>query len=283
MKKISYSLLILALLANISCDSNKAKIKAFAIDFAEKVSRNMIDSIRTIYPDVEKIDSLALVYNIDSIIINKTEDPSVYQVMFSKDVEVKILKEKDGKLTIKETRGLALFPEKLMKIAKSTGWVSNEMSDLQMTENLKDTAFVNFLVLKVKENLKKDIIVKGWDCTWRPGWGLGELFVIIENNSDFNITPNDYAVESWVNCRDNWGGLPPQLGSVSLVDIKPHETKKMKINMAEYPDPESKSQIDVKSTIDFTMSDKDVLNRFFHPTGNEYKEYLTTLNSTKNE
>ena len=114
--------------------------------------------------------------------------------------------------------------------------------------------------------------MKGWDCTWT--WGLEALFVVIENKGDVDVSANDYAVKSMVDVRDNWGGIPPQRGHVSVADVKAHETKKMRINMAEYPDPESKSQINVRSTISTIISDEDAINKYLIPTGNEYKEYL---------
>lgn len=270
MKKIQY--LLLALVAVMASCSGNSEVKQFAIDFADKVSKNQVDSIRAFYPDAAKIDSFALDFNPDSIVVTETETPNVFRVSFSSNKNMLVQRADDGKLTVKESHGLYAISPKEMDFALKTGWVKQDMPDVQLATQMADTAFVSFLAKKAKETLKSNLVVKGWDCTWT--WGLEALFVVIENKGDVDVSANDYAVKSMVDVRDNWGGIPPQRGHVSVADVKAHETKKMRINMAEYPDPESKSQINVRSTISTIISDEDAINKYLIPTGNEYKEYL---------
>lgn len=270
MKKIQY--LLLAMVAVMASCSGNSEVKQFAIDFADKVSKNQVDSIRAFYPDAAKIDSFALDFNPDSIVVTETETPNVFRVSFSSNKNMLVQRADDGKLTVKESHGLYAISPKEMDFALKTGWVKQDMPDVQLATQMADTAFVSFLAKKAKETLKSNLVVKGWDCTWT--WGLEALFVVIENKGDVDVSANDYAVKSMVDVRDNWGGIPPQRGHVSVADVKAHETKKMRINMAEYPDPESKSQINVRSTISTIISDEDAINKYLIPTGNEYKEYL---------
>lgn len=270
MKKIQY--LLLAMVAVMTSCSGNSEVKQFAIDFADKVSKNQVASIRAFYPDAAKIDSFALDFNPDSIVVTETETPNVFRVSFSSNKNMLVQRADDGKLTVKESHGLYAISPKEMDFALKTGWVKQDMPDVQLATQMADTAFVSFLAKKAKETLKSNLVVKGWDCTWT--WGLEALFVVIENKGDVDVSANDYAVKSMVDVRDNWGGIPPQRGHVSVADVKAHETKKMRINMAEYPDPESKSQINVRSTISTIISDEDAINKYLIPTGNEYKEYL---------
>ena len=272
MKKIKYLLLgMIAVMASCVGGGND-EVKNFAIDFATKISKNQVDSIRAFYPDAEKMDSFALDFNPDSIDVTETETPNVFRVSFSSNKNMLVQRADDGKLTVKESHGLYAISPKEMDFALKTGWVKQDMPDVQLATQMADTAFVSFLAKKAKETLKSNLVVKGWDCTWT--WGLEALFVVIENKGDVDVSANDYAVKSMVDVRDNWGGIPPQRGHVSVADVKAHETKKMRINMAEYPDPESKSQINVRSTISTIISDEDAINKYLIPTGNEYKEYL---------
>ena len=272
--KTKGSLMLLALYAVVatSCSDIKKEVKTFATEFAQNVNAKKMDAVQAIYPDAAKIDSFALDFNPDSIVVTETETPNVFKVSFSSNKNMLVQRADDGKLTVKESHGLYAISPKEMDFALKTGWVKQDMPDVQIVTQLADTAFVSFLAQKAKEALKSNLVVKGWDCTWT--WGLEALFVVIENKGDVDVSANDYAVKSMVDVRDNWGGIPPQRGHVSVADVKAHETKKMRINMAEYPDPESKSQINVRSTISIIISDEDAINKYLIPTGNEYKEYL---------
>jgi len=270
-KAITLVPMILALLLFSACNKN-AEVKQFMTDFSDAVDKNDRATIEKMYPDAAKIDSFALDFNPDSIVVTETETPNVFRVSFSSNKNMLVQRADDGKLTVKESHGLYAISPKEMDFALKTGWVKQDMPDVQLATQMADTAFVSFLAKKAKETLKSNLVVKGWDCTWT--WGLEALFVVIENKGDVDVSANDYAVKSMVDVRDNWGGIPPQRGHVSVADVKAHETKKMRINMAEYPDPESKSQINVRSTISTIISDEDAINKYLIPTGNEYKEYL---------
>lgn len=270
-------LLIAGTVMLFSCvDKAQEQVKEFASDFATKVSNNQKDSLMKVWPDVVKADSLALSFNPDSIVVEETETSGKFKVYLGQGADIMVNKAEDGGFIVTDTRGLFARDAKLMELAKATGWVTDKMTDVQMTECLSDTMFVSFLAQKAKEYLGNNIVVKGWDCTW--SFGLEDLFVIVENKTDVDVSANDYSIESWLHIKpNNWGNYPPMRGHVSVSDLKPHETKKLKINMGEYPDPESKSDIDVKSKINFTISYEDLIKKFFRPTGDEYKEYKALI------
>ena len=279
MKKLFFFVPMLALVMLASCgDKLQKQVKNFATDFAQKVSKNQVDSIRAMYPDAAKIDSFALAFNADSLTVVETETEGTYKVMFSKDADMLVECGEEGKMTVKVTRGLAAYPAEKMELALATGWISPELNDIQRQERFADTGFTDALADIAMEQMKKTVVATGWDCTWDNVMnGLAALYVKVQNNSDQKISANDYTVTSIVTVRDNWGNVPPQRGHISTLDIKPHQTVRLRVNMDDYPVPESKSQISVNSTVNFNLSKEDLLARFYKPTGNEYKEYLNGL------
>ena len=55
MKQVKQLLTVLFVgLLFVSCEKNK-DVKQFALDFAEKVSKNQVDSVRALYPDISAI------------------------------------------------------------------------------------------------------------------------------------------------------------------------------------------------------------------------------------
>ena len=151
MKMIQY--LLLAMVAVMASCSGNSEVKQFAIDFADKVSKNQVDSIRAFYPDAAKIDSFALDFNPDSIVVTETETPNVFRVSFSSNKNMLVQRADDGKLTVKESHGLYAISPKEMDFALKTGWVKQDMPDVHLATQMADTAFVSFLAKKAKETL----------------------------------------------------------------------------------------------------------------------------------
>ena len=102
MKKIQY--LLLAMVAVMASCSGNSEVKQFAIDFADKVSKNQVDSIRAFYPDAEKMDSFALSYSPDSIKVEETDQPNLFKVTFSNTANMIVAVAEDGKMTVKELK-----------------------------------------------------------------------------------------------------------------------------------------------------------------------------------
>lgn len=267
---VCFILFVVLLSANISCDSNKAELKNFAVKFAETVSKNMVDSVRTIYPDAAKIDSFALVYNVDSIVVNNTEDPSVFQIVYSKDAEAIISKASDGMITIKETRGFAAFPEEIMEFAKNTGQWKEGLSDVVLAERIADVQFKSWLVKSFANKMKESLKVKDKPKIQKMSMGTfemnGIMGVTVENKSDFTVQGKDYYVvfEGYFAVQ---GYIEKETQKEKGKDIGSNET--VNITTA-YNDRHSRD----KAYIKISISDEELFNKYFKGTGNEFEEYL---------
>lgn len=72
MKKCSFVVLMFALMLVSCVDKTQEQLRDFAIDFAQKVSKNQVDSLKEIYPKATLFDSLALTVVTDSIIVKES-------------------------------------------------------------------------------------------------------------------------------------------------------------------------------------------------------------------
>ena len=82
MKKIIYASALLVSLTIASCGSDVEQVKIFAIDVANKVSKNHKDSVVMLYPEAAKADSLALSFIADSVVVAPADSVDTYVVDF---------------------------------------------------------------------------------------------------------------------------------------------------------------------------------------------------------
>lgn len=72
-KSVIICLLLSVLEFGIFSCSKKSKedeVKEFALGFADKASRNQIDSLKLVYPGIENADSVYLKYVVEGIVVN---------------------------------------------------------------------------------------------------------------------------------------------------------------------------------------------------------------------
>lgn len=260
-----------------SCADNKQEqVKKFAADFATKVSKNQKDSLLVVWPDAAKADSLALTFNPDSIKVEPTQTEGQFKVNFG-NADMIVAVAEDGKMTVGETNGLFAWPEEKLQFAKKTGWVEPGMNDVQMAERFSDKDFESSLV----ENFEKDFLKKfsiehkvpnrDWDANVR------ESIYVVKNNSASTIDGSDYEISI------------PFFKEMFMFDPNPkrwNETKKGKTIspngsvtyvewiVIERGDFSRYGPVFNGHTIVLKLKGKDLFNKYYSATGNEYQEYL---------
>lgn len=130
--------------------SNEEKVTEFALDFADKASNNQIDSLKSVYPDIENADSIAIQYGADEITIKLPKDGSTGEIIYSPDLVVKFIQKEDGTIKVTESKGLFVFPEEKVIIAKSQGMWNEDANDVERLETIEES------YLKYLEELKKE-------------------------------------------------------------------------------------------------------------------------------
>lgn len=138
MKKYFWMLMGLTLCL-VSCGKSKEEqVKEFAVDFAEKASENQIDSLKAVYPDIEKADSVALKYIAEGIVVHPSGEGKEYKVLLNPDVSIIVKPTEDGSFSVTESRGLFAYPRNVIEIVEQEGLWKNDITDLDRVKLVEE-------------------------------------------------------------------------------------------------------------------------------------------------
>jgi len=273
-----------------ACNNSNNQVRDFAISAAKKFSSNQVDSIRAIYPGAEKIDSFALDFNPDSLDVEKTEAPNTFKVRFSQNADMVVEMTEDGKMTVKESRGLFAYPADRMDLAKKTGQWNSSITDLEFSKRMEDTMFPSWIQSKMadamkslvkitKSNVSKKHISDYWTSSEKD---VCTYTIEVSNETDQEIGGNDYtisAIETWKYFEDGWADLSfrettkRQSSSKMLTGkpIPPKGSVTYSWNRSfEGSHHFGYKDFDVNATVNFTSNKASFGYKF---TGKEYEEY----------
>ena len=106
------------------------QVKDFAVKFGDFVNTSQKDSILKYYPDFELTDSLATV-PVGNITVNPGNIEGVYLAEFSSETFITVKFEKDGKISILESKGVLAFPSNLIEILEKDSKWNDSLNDFQ--------------------------------------------------------------------------------------------------------------------------------------------------------
>jgi hypothetical protein len=286
MKKVIFAIVPLAIMFMSSCagGDETEEVRLFAINFAEKISKNQVDSVKTLYPELAICDSFALSFTADSIGVIKSEEGKVFTVKFSSKADMTVVKDEDGKLTIKESHGLVAYPAAKLKFAKGTGWFDKTLNDAQNAERLADTLFENMVKSKILDDIKTKVKIKVKSANFGSDYSKVICKIVVANESDLEISGDAYSVRSSlfpffkaidINSEGFYGDTPSDSRTLTGKAIPPHGT-------AEYTYTTEVFSIyipgDLRCKLMLNTSHIDIMS-IFKPTGKEYEEYLKAKTS----
>lgn len=177
--------------------SNNKHLNDFAVDFAEKVSKNQIDSVKEVYPTLDA-DSIALTFVADSIEITNGDKDGVYVVTFNDAAQITIEEGEDNKITVVSSRGLYAFPQKEVEFAKAAGILNDSLNDADLNVRMSEVAAVKeFAKKKYAESNKKSLSIKTVDT--QPallGSMLGYGKFVVTNTGNVPVKGSDYSVNA---------------------------------------------------------------------------------------
>ena len=254
-----------------ACNNSNNQVRDFAISAAKKFSSNQVDSIRAIYPGAEKIDSFALDFNPDSLDVEKTEAPNTFKVRFSKNADMVVEMTEDGKMTVKESRGLFAYPADRLDLAKKTGQWQENLNDAEQAIRMADSQFVTWIEDKIAAQavaeLKSKVKIVKSDASGMFPTAHG--MVVVANESSREISGDEYVVTA--KCYDVTGFTWSRYyaGSKTLTG-KPipaggQVTYTFTYSLGAYACPPVCS-ISIRPKLDNIMAD-------YNFTGEEYEEY----------
>lgn len=270
-KRIFFSfVLCLGLVGMISCGGNN-KVKEFGEKFASFANANQGDSIIAVYPDGE-FDSYSFL-PADSISVTEKGD-GVYIINYGSDKWIEVSMNKNGVITVDNSKGIAAFPKDKYEIAAKTGMLNDTITDITARALINNDDYFEWL----KKNMKQPIgLVKGKiskkfgvDLYGRPCEGAVErMTCTVTNNTKKPISGKDYEITyaySYWTCSDGSSPDGHAKGKKNGVDLAPGESAEIKIAVMDYG---------LKNVaVQYNVPVEQLYEGMNAYTGNEYQQYL---------
>lgn len=250
--------------------SEADQVKDFALDFATKVSKNQVDSVRALYADAAKCDSFAVTFVHDSVTVTETETPGTYKVSLgAADFTVK--RAEDGKMSVVESHGLAAYPADALDFAKKTGQWKDGLNDAEQAVRMADKDFRTQVVAAFPKTFAKMLMVKGGlevvkPCDGPAMMAVGTLGANVVSTCDKAISGSDYEVVFKGMSVGYWGEQPLTTSEPGK-DIAPNGSAMVTTDFSVHADYNS-------AYVNIKISNDELFNKYFTPTGKEYDEYL---------
>ncbi len=271
MKKLLCAAALGCLIA--SCGSKSDPVRDLAEDFAIKASDNMLDSIRSIYPDAAKADSLALSFATDSMRITETANPGTYTVQFNPTASITIVKDADGNMKVSDSHGIFAYPDSVFETAKATGQWDTSLTDAENASRMADTDFMPYLINQVIRHTAKNFKAsQDFTVIKYPEYGMdmGLFEVTVNNDTDHPIDASDYNLYIVYHYM-HMGVDERTTAKVDGKAVPPHSSVTFREEFSGHSFPE-------KAYVNTTMNDSQLFRKYFTPTGKEYTEYIESKN-----
>ena len=268
MKKSFYVISCCLIFIITACGSrNQQKVQSFVETFADYVNAGQLDSIKTIYPQVN-FDSIAPL-STDSVKINETY--GITRVDFGSGKWIEIQEGEDGNLIVVASKGIAVFPERTYRLGLMTGMISDSISDTKTQERINDSSYFDWLKNKAQKEFQQGLSITVVNKTGRMlGEGLFEKTQIltIKNNTDYDIFGKDYEISyNGIGNNDSEiGGTYKISKGIQGVDVKAGQTTTQKLSSRGFS---MKNPVAI-----LTVPIEEYIIGNYKPTGKEYLEYL---------
>lgn len=288
MKKFSFSLLLaIAMVATlISCDSKKNEIKNLAKQFVTALNEQDRVTVYEMFPAAKSLmELLPESLDVNRIKIALDDSTGNYIATLNAETEQRLIFQTDstGVYKIADTYGVLGFDSINREFALKTGIPIKNISDRKFAELMnEDSLFMSSLIYKhfdeMHGNLSK---VSGyWSWGRQAGAFYLNVFQTIKNNGDIPVKGEDYNVEfRLADYRENGVSTTKVIPGV---DLAPGETIEMTTDAPAFYNAAYNKTLMVDVVIKFkNMSPQALMLKYAKLTGEEYQEYLKTLNLEK--
>ena len=274
MKKIHFPVLCAIFLISlcVSCMSESDKARDFALEVGDKISRNMLDSVRVIYPDASGADSLALKFDPEQVKVQETDRKGSYIAEYAPGVTVSFEAVGDGVMRITGSMGIFAWNAETLRLAKEMGLIRDGISDAEKARAIRQLPKLMDLVYEEYKNSNSGtlpITVGEFVNEVTPLYTVdeGKGYYPLTNRSDHDIKGSDYQVrilQSAVLRFAANGDYEEHMVTRPGIDIPAGGTARYKVTYTQFSDNE------VKGVVMKTKGKGEFL-RDYQPTGEEYK------------
>lgn len=264
---------VLFLLFLVSCNQNSKEVLVFASQIVMDLNSENTDAIKSVYPNAKEMLSFTSGYNIDSIKIEYDRMTNGHKVILKDNVWFVLTEKSPSSLIIAKSRGLFPHDEKRMNIAEKTGRIKRSMSDMKIDKALKDSVFFSYLANKTIEKMKKYVYSNAKydnNMSLADDYKFG-VIITIKNETNKKILGTDYIIKVWT----LWMGKIDEELTIKGKDISSNDSISIPVALTL----NGSGGTGFKSELMFSsdnLSTQEILDRYFDPNINDYKEYLNT-------
>lgn len=255
------------LLFFVSCNQKNKELLAFASRIVMDLNSGNTDAIKSVYPNSKDIISFTSGYNLDSIKIEYDRMTNGHKVILKDDVWFVVSEKFPSSFIIVKSRGLFPHDEKRLSIAEKTGRIKPNMSDMKIDKALKDSAFYSYLKDKTIEKIRKYVY-----STVKYGFTDFEklgVTITIKNEMNKKILGADYIIKVWT----LWMGNIDEEITIKGKDISSNDSISIPVVLSYNGSGGTGFESELVFNSD-NFSTHDILDRYFDPNINDYKEYL---------
>lgn len=138
MKK-SFFLSVLFVLLAVSCGQKpEEQVQEFAVKFGDFVNTSRKDSIQKYYPEFLESDSLTTL-PIGDIAVHPESTEGEFSVVYSPKTSLTVKIDKDGKILVKASKGLFVFPENQIELVQKEDNWNEDLLDIQKRDIISQT------------------------------------------------------------------------------------------------------------------------------------------------
>ena len=264
---------VLLLLFLVSCNQNNKEVLIFASQIVMDLNNGNADAIKSVYPNAKEIVSFTSGYNIDSIKVEYDRMTNGHKVILKDNVWFVISEKTPSSFIIAKSRGLFPHDEKRMDIAEKTGRIKPSMSDMKIDKALKDTAFFSYLANKTIDKMKKYVY-----CETRFGNDMKKddnlkfwVTITVKNETNKKLQGTDYIIK----VRTFWMGSVDEELTIKGKDILSNDSISIPVALTYNGSGGTGYESELVFSSD-NITPQDIIDRYFDPNINDYKEYLKT-------
>lgn len=264
--------MILMLITACSGEKAEEQVKTRVEALAGFVKTNATDSIKGLYPQVTAEDSLVS-FDAKDIVVEPVDDnKTIFNVKCGENIEMKVRRDENGRITVESSKGLFAYSPQRMAIAKKFGQWKEGATDVENSKRMNDSFFMQEFVPGIASEIKDNVKVSKLGGVSFDG----PLGVKVTNNNDFKIDGSDYSV-AYVQRSYMWMMGMYEKGDISGTfpgaTLTPNASKSYSVE-----NPQAMNGNEVHSAnIKWKISDQEIVNKYYKPTGKEYEQYLSSV------
>jgi len=297
MKKTLLSLVVLLsalVLAGCNNASQDAAIKQAVSQFVKAWAAGDTTALAKALPGLTLPDSFALPFDANTltdeqiVVAPDSAAEQQFTVQLPGSLAMLVKQVGDTTFSVDKTFGFIAYPAEKLDFARKTGWIESGMSDKEIQERFADENFTKTIGDLAAARLREQVVIGPVAKSTRslPNVGTEEETLntfSVQNNMDKDLDGSDYNVVATItedsfmsgpmgiqespttSKRQVLKGVNLPKGGSTKMSVKTHS-----IIHTQYGDVSTFKN----ARVEFTLSPEKLVEKYYTPTGDEYKAYL---------